>query len=98
MAVKYLPLMLTGTTRQWINDLKENSIHNWFDMKIAFTKNFEGTYRRPCNVGDLQRCVQQPDESSRNFLARWLDMKNSCEGVHDQTAMIAFIEGLERGS
>ena len=25
-------------------------------------------------------------------------MKNSCEGVHDQTAMHAFIEGLEKGT
>jgi hypothetical protein len=90
--------MLTGTARQWLNDLKPNSIHCWFDMQIAFTKNFEGTYKRSCNVGDLQRCVQQPDESSRAFLSRWLDMKNSCEGVHEQTAIIAFIDGLERGS
>ena len=67
-------------------------------MQIAFTKNFEGTYKRSFTVGDLQRCVQQPDESSRAFLARWLDMKNSCEGVHDQTAMHAFIKGLEKGT
>src|SRR3954462_4234193 len=25
-------------------------------------------------------------------------MKNSCAGVHDQTAMAAFIDGLERGT
>ena len=90
--------MLRGTARQWLNDLEPNSIHCWVDMQIAFTKNFEGTYKRSFTVGDLQRCIQQPDESSRAFLARWLDMKNSCEGVHDQTAMHAFIEGLEKGT
>jgi hypothetical protein len=50
--VRYLPLMLSGTARQWINDLAENSIQTWFDMQTAFTKNFEGTYKRPHNIGD----------------------------------------------
>jgi hypothetical protein len=27
--VRYLPLMLSGTARQWINDLAENSIQTW---------------------------------------------------------------------
>ncbi len=48
VAVKYLPLMLAGTTRQWIDDLPEKSIYNWLDMQEAFTKNFEGTYKRLC--------------------------------------------------
>jgi hypothetical protein len=43
--VRYLPLMLSGTARYWINDLMENSIQTWFDMQTAFTENFEGTYK-----------------------------------------------------
>ena len=53
VAVKYLPLILTGTARQWIDDLLEKSICNWLDMHEAFTKNFEGMYKHPCTVGDL---------------------------------------------
>jgi hypothetical protein len=53
IAVRYLPLMLFGTARQGINYLAENSIQTWFDMQTAFTKNFEGTYKRPHNIGDL---------------------------------------------
>jgi hypothetical protein len=30
--VRYLPLTLSGTARQWINDLTENSIQTWIDM------------------------------------------------------------------
>jgi hypothetical protein len=37
VAIRYLPLMLSGTARQWINDLAENSIQTWFDMQTAFT-------------------------------------------------------------
>ena len=62
--------MLAGTARQWIDDLSERSIYNWLDMQEAFTKNFEGTYKRPCTVGDLQRCVQEKDETSRAYLSR----------------------------
>jgi hypothetical protein len=32
-----------------------------------------------------------------NFLAQWLDTKNSCEGVTDELAILAFIDSLERG-
>jgi hypothetical protein len=77
--------------------LAENSIQTWFDMQITFTENFEGTYKRPHNIGDLQRCRQADDETSQTFLARWLDMKNSCEGVTDESAILAFIDSLERG-
>jgi hypothetical protein len=97
VAVRYLPLMLFCTVRQWINDLAENSIQTWFDMQTAFTENFEGTYKRPHNIGDLQRCQRADDETSQTFLARWLDMKNSCEGVTDESAILAFIDSLERG-
>jgi hypothetical protein len=89
--------MLSSTTRQWIDDLAENSIQTWFDMQTAFTENFEGTYKRPHNIGDLQRCQQADDETSRTFLACWLDMKNSYEGVTDESAILAFIDSLERG-
>jgi hypothetical protein len=63
--VRYLPLMLSGTARQWINNLAENSIQTWFDMQTAFTENFEGTYKRPHNIGDLQRCRRADDETSQ---------------------------------
>jgi hypothetical protein len=89
--------MLSGTARQWINDLAENSIQTWFDMQIAFTENFEGTYKRPHNIRDLQRCRRADDEISQTFLARLLDMKNSCERVTDESAILAFIDSLERG-
>jgi hypothetical protein len=39
VVVRNLPLMLSATARQWINDLMENSIQTWFDMQIAFTEN-----------------------------------------------------------
>jgi hypothetical protein len=89
--------MISGTARQWINDLAKNSIQTWFDMQIAFTKNFEGSNKRPHNIDDLQWCRRADDATSRSFLVWWLDMKNSCEGVTDKSTILAFINSLERG-
>jgi hypothetical protein len=89
--------MLSGTGRQWITDFAENSIQTWFDMQTVFTKKFEGTYNRPHNIGDLQQCRRADDETSQTFLPRRLDMKNSCEGLTDESAILAFIDSLERG-
>ena len=97
VAVRYLPLMLRKTGRSWLNELPKNTINHWYDMQSAFFRNFEGTYRRPCTVRDLQRCVQQPGETCRDYLRRWIDTKNSYEGVNDQTAIEAFIAGLPIG-
>src|SRR3954468_7111970 len=92
------PINVGGHGPSMVEYLLEKSIYNWLDMQEAFTKNFEGTYKRPCTIRDLQRCVQEKDETSRAYLSHWLDMKNSCAGVHAQTAMAAFIDGLERGT
>jgi hypothetical protein len=83
--------------RQWINDLAENSTQTWFDMQIAYTENFDGTYKRPHNIGDLQRCRRADNKTSRTFLAWWLDTKNSYEGETDKSAILAFTDSLERG-
>ena len=66
-------------------------------MQSAFFRNFKGTYRRPYTVGDLQRCTQKARETWQDYLGRWIDTKNSCEGVNDQTAIEAFIAGLPIG-
>jgi hypothetical protein len=63
-------------------------------MKEAFTHNFKGTYKRPYTAADLARCRQKTDESSQDFLARWITINNACEGVHEVQAVNYFTEGL----
>jgi hypothetical protein len=48
-AVRYAPLMLTGSTQTWLNSLPTLQINSWHDFQEAFIKNFMGTYKRlPC--------------------------------------------------
>ena len=98
IAVRFLPIMLEGTARLWIYSLPENTIHNWRDMEKMFSQHFQGTYKRPKTLSDLQRCTQQKDETMRDFVSRWIETKNMCEGISEAQAMHAFIEGLRKGT
>ena len=65
LACLLLQNYLVGPARIWLNDLPENSIWCWFDLKVAFEAHFRGTYKRPHTASDLQMCIQRKDETSR---------------------------------
>ena len=67
-------------------------------MKEAFEAHFRGTYKRPHTASDLQMCVQRKDETSREYLTRWLATMNACESVDDKTSISAFVGGLRAGN
>ena len=43
-------------------------------------------------------CVQKPGEPLYDFLTRWTELRNSCEGVHDVQAIQYFIDGCLDGT
>ena len=46
-AVRYIPQMLEGPARIWLNNLREGSVDCWLDFEEAFVSNFSSTYKRP---------------------------------------------------
>ncbi|KAK1631419.1 hypothetical protein QYE76_005734 [Lolium multiflorum] len=54
-----LQLYLIGPARVWLNDLEENTIFCWLDLKKAFENHFRGTYKRPATTSDLQACIRK---------------------------------------
>ena len=42
--------------------------------------------------------MQGPDESTRDYLTRWAELRNSCEGVHEVQAIEYFIAGCREGN
>ena len=98
VAVKYVPLMLQGTARTWLNILKPRSINSWVDFTEAFVRNFTSTYKRPHKPRQLSLCVQGPDESTRDYLTHWAELRNSCEGVHEVQAIEYFTAGCREGT
>jgi hypothetical protein len=98
VAVRYVPLMLQGSARMWLNSLLALQINLWYDFKKVFIKNFTGTYKRPPRPRHLALCKQGPDEPDRDYLTRWSELRNSCEGVGEVQAIGYFTDGCREGS
>ena len=64
----------------------------------AFIRNFTRTYDRPHLPRQLALCMQGKDEPLRDYLARWMKLKNSCEGFHEIQAIQYFTDGCLEGS
>ena len=97
-AVRYIPQMLEGAARLWLNNLPENSIEHWLDFSDAFITNFTSTYKRPNRPQQLAACRQRDNETDREYLTRWSNVRNSCEGVNEQQAISWFAQGCRHGS
>ena len=82
----------------WIEGLPKKIVHTWSDMKRVFIQHFQGTYKCPKSIFDLQRCVQQKNESSREFISRWSEIKNACEGVSETLAIHDFKQSMRKGT
>src|ERR1041385_4204236 len=98
VAVRYAPLMLQGSARSWFNSLPSNCINCWKDFDDAFVCNFTGMYERPGLPRHLALCVQGKDEPLRNYLQRWIKLRNTCKGVHEIQAIQYFTDGCLDGS
>jgi hypothetical protein len=83
-AVRYVPLMLTGSARTWLNSLPALQINSWHNFQEVFIKNFTGTYKRPPRPRQLALYKQGLDEPDRDYLTRWSELHNSCEGVGEE--------------
>jgi hypothetical protein len=97
-AVRYAPLMLTGSAQTWLNSLPALQINSWHDFQESFIKNFTGTYKRPPHPRQLALCKQGPDELDRDYLMRWSELRNSCEGVGEEQAIGYFMDGCREGT
>ena len=75
-----------------------NSINCWQDFDDTFVRNFTGTYERPGRPRNLALCVQGKVEPLKDYLARWIKLRNTCEGVHEIQAIQYFIDGCLDGS
>ena len=61
-------------------------------------RNFTGAYKRPGCPSQLAMCVQGPAETGREYLARWTELRNSCEGVHEVHPIQYFVNGCWDGT
>jgi hypothetical protein len=66
-AVRFIPSVLVGPARIWLNNLPRGSINGWIDFEEAFVSNFSSTYRRPNRPQLLAMFQQRENEIDRDI-------------------------------
>jgi hypothetical protein len=97
-SLRYVPQVLEGTARIWLNNLPARSISCWIELEEAFNSNFTSTYKRPNRPQQLQACRQRENETDREFLTRWCTLRNTCEGIDENLAIGWFLDSCRHGS
>jgi hypothetical protein len=93
LIIHNLPLFLSDAARAWLEHLPSAQISNWDDLVKAFAGNFQGTYVCPGNSWDLQSCRQQPGESLRDYIRRFLKQRTELPNIIDSDVIGAFLAG-----
>jgi hypothetical protein len=93
LIIRNLPLFLSDAARAWLEHLPPAQISNWDDLVKAFAGNFQGTYVHPGNSWDLRSCRQQPGESLREYIQRFLKQRTELPNITDSDVIGAFLAG-----
>ena len=97
LAARFLPMMMGGPTRQWVNTLPTNSIDSWEEMRNAFVQHLQGSYSRATTTEELERCVQGRREPTRRWLRRWHDLWIHATNIHPEVAIKCFKDSCRYG-
>jgi hypothetical protein len=93
LIIRSLPLFLSDAARAWLEHLPLAQNSDWDDLVKAFAGNFQGTYVRPGNSWDLRSCRQQPGESLREYIRRFLKQHTELPNITDSDVIGAFLAG-----
>jgi hypothetical protein len=96
--VRYVPAMLEGAARVWLNNMPRGIIDCYLDFEEAFIANFASTYRRPNRSQLLANYKQRSNETDREYLTRWSNVRNSRDAVSEQQAIGWFAQGYRHGT
>jgi hypothetical protein len=93
LIIRNLSLFLSDAARAWLEHLPPAQISNWDDLVKAFAGNFQGTYVCPGNSWDLRSCRQQPGESLRDYIRRFLKQRTELPNITNSDDIGAFLAG-----
>jgi hypothetical protein len=93
LAARYLPFMMDGDTRQWVNTLELNIIDSWEEMHTAFVNHFESSYSRTTSIEGLEHCVQGRNESTRSWVKCWQELWRRAYDIHQSIGIHCFKNG-----
>jgi hypothetical protein len=86
----FLHTTLSEAARSWLINLPEVFIHSWDQLCAMFIRNFQGTYERPSTVETLKIIKQKHDESLRDYVKRFCNVRNDIPHIQDIEIINAF--------
>jgi hypothetical protein len=90
----FLPMVLSNATRSWLINLSEGSINSWDQLCAMFVGNFQGAYERPSTTETLKTIMQKNDESLRNYVKCFCNVRNAIPHIQDIEIINAFCGGV----
>ncbi|EXB66084.1 hypothetical protein L484_003885 [Morus notabilis] len=87
---------LSDSARRWFRSLKPNSVASWDDLKNVFLTQFIGVKKYIPPKQNLSRVYQGPDESLKDWIARFGEQVAATEGITDEVALMGALASMRR--
>ena len=85
-------MVLKDGAFSWFMNLPEDSISLWGELFIA---NFKGTYDRALTMNELRRVKQRPDETLRQYIQRFSQVRHKIPRASGEAIITAFTSGVK---
>lgn len=94
---KSFVMAVTDIARKWYTTIDPGKITSWGQLKAMMVENFQGNYDDPITSEHLFAVKQQPDETLRSFIKRFIHVKCQDSEVSERTIINAAQQGLLHG-
>ncbi|XP_024025271.1 uncharacterized protein LOC112092707 [Morus notabilis] len=87
---------LSDSARRWFRSLKPNLITSWDDLKNAFLTQFIGVKKYIPPKHNLSRVYQGPNESLKDWIARFGEQVAATERISDEVALMGALSSIKK--
>ena len=91
---KLFPFSLGEVALRWFNQIERGTISSWDQMTEAFVGRFITNSRKPKGMDALMTMTIGPNESIKNYAARYSETYNEVDGCGEDVAVSTFKLGL----
>ena len=86
----YMSTVLKGSARTWLFNQPKGSIYIREMLCNALQSNFKSCYAKPGKEDDLHRLRQTPLENLRQFVKRFIEVRNTIPNVSNDSVIRDF--------
>ncbi|CAN6288529.1 unnamed protein product [Urochloa humidicola] len=87
-------MALDAAPLTWFENLPPRSIDCWDRLRRMFIDNFQGTFNGPKTRHDLSMCKQKSDESLREYMRRFFEIRSAVADISDRDVIELFHQGI----